>query len=476
MNRRTALVIAFAHLFFCCSHPAWADAPEPGSPEAVVKKAMDDVNHGRISEFVAAMHPDALEEARVAIVAEVDVAVKRIGEAKLLQAFPGVKSARALKSLDGARLFAAVVRRKASDPSMKKSLANTKIDVFGHLSEGKDTAHVIYRSKMKLGESDIVRLNVATLRKSGESWKMAIPEEFAGPSRQGGPGMPAINLAERRVEPVGHVLAEDSALILYRMTMPVGDSSISKLEVMPLSSRDPAFAAVRADRMPEVQKLLEDRLGIAATTVSAGRNTAKRKPATARAQAAAKDMARAARAPAKTKTRTAQPSRSSATTSNSKLPDRLVALPATLRGGDRDRFFDIAPAGGVLVGARVSYIMKGGGPKISSIQPIYRVGEKLVDGERRGGLLGEETTAVAKAGYAVGAINTHTGLTVDGFEMVFMRIDGDRLDSSDSYTSSWLGDEKGGSPRDVSSEGKVPVGLQGRAGKEVYGLGLIVEK
>ena len=128
------------------------------------------------------------------------------------------------------------------------------------------------------------------------------------------------------------------------------------------------------------------------------------------------------------------------------------------------------------MGARVSYIMRFGGPKISSIQPIYRVGEKLIDGQWWGGLLGKETTAVAKPGYAVGAINTHTGLTVDGFEMVFMRIDGDRLDSADSYNSPWLGDEKGGSPRDVSSEGKIPLGLQGRAGKEVYALGLIVEK
>ena len=185
-------------------------------------------------------------------------------------------------------------------------------------------------------------------------------------------------------------------------------------------------------------------------------------------------MPRSTRAPAKAKTQKTQPSSSSTTTSE--LPEGLIDLPATFRGGDRDRFHDIGPAGGVLVGARVSYIMRFGGPKISSIQPIYRVGEKLVDGERRGGLLGEETTAVAKPGYAVGAINTHTGLTVDGFEMVFMRIDGDRLDSADSYTSPWLGDEKGGNPRNVSSEGKIPVGLQGRAGKEVYGLGLIVEK
>ena len=53
-----------------------------------------------------------------------------------------------------------------------------------------------------------------------------------------------------------------------------------------------------------------------------------------------------------------------------------------------------------------------------------------------------------------------------------MRIDGDRLDASDSYNSPWLGDEKGGSPHDVSSDGKIPVGLAGTAlGKEVYASG-----
>jgi hypothetical protein len=57
-----------------------------------------------------------------------------------------------------------------------------------------------------------------------------------------------------------------------------------------------------------------------------------------------------------------------------------------------------------------------------------------------------------------------------------MKIDGDQLDTGDSYKSPWLGDEKGGSPRDASSEGKLPLGLQGRAGKEVYALGLIVRE
>ncbi len=181
----------------------------------------------------------------------------------------------------------------------------------------------------------------------------------------------------------------------------------------------------------------------------------------------------AARAPVKPMDRT--PGRPLQDATDSELPDGLTGLPASFFGGNRDLFHDIAPSGGVLVGARVSYIMRFGGPKISSVQPVYRVGEKLVDGKRHGVLFGKETKAIAKPGYAVGAVNTHTGLTVDGFGLVFMKVDGDRLDASESYTSPWLGDAKGGSPRNVSSDGKIPVGLQGRAGKEINALGLIVE-
>ncbi len=157
-------------------------------------------------------------------------------------------------------------------------------------------------------------------------------------------------------------------------------------------------------------------------------------------------------------------------------PDRLDHLPAEFPGGNREVFREVGPAGSVLVGVRVSYIMRFGGPKISSVQPIFRSGRTLLEGERHGGLLGKETTAIAKPGYAVGALRTHTGLTVDGFEMVFMRIKGNRLDPTDSYNSPWLGDERGGSPGAVFSKGDMVVGLQGRAREEVNALGLITVK
>jgi hypothetical protein len=115
-----------------------------------------------------------------------------------------------------------------------------------------------------------------------------------------------------------------------------------------------------------------------------------------------------------------------------------------------------------------------GGPKISSVQPIYRSGTKLVEGERYGTVNGPETTAVARTGYAVGALRTHAGLGLDGFEMIFMKIKGERLDPADSYNSPWLGDVNGGNPGEVLNDGSLVVGLQGRASGSVRALGPIV--
>ena len=47
-----------------------------------------------------AIDPDSLEEFRTAVVATIDEGVKRVGEAKLLESFPGVKTVKALKALE----------------------------------------------------------------------------------------------------------------------------------------------------------------------------------------------------------------------------------------------------------------------------------------------------------------------------------------------------------------------------------------
>lgn len=163
-------------------------------------------------------------------------------------------------------------------------------------------------------------------------------------------------------------------------------------------------------------------------------------------------------------------------TKKSYTRDELEYLPPKFFGENRDWFQEVAPRGWLLVGVKVSYIERFGGHKISSVQPLFRSVRTVKAGARFGTVMGKEITVTAKPGYAVGALITNTGLTVDGFGMTFMKVVDDRLDREQSYDSPWLGDRQGGSPKDVVSDGRLCVGLQGRSRKEVNALGLVVAK
>jgi hypothetical protein len=158
----------------------------------------------------------------------------------------------------------------------------------------------------------------------------------------------------------------------------------------------------------------------------------------------------------------------------SKTGGSLSVIPEP-NGNQRERFREVAPARGVLVGFRVGYVEIMGGPKVAMVEPIYQVGNKYIPGKRYGKLMRPVQTVMAKPGYAVGAINTQTGLTVDAFQIEFMRYKDGQLDIDDSYLTNWLGDPRGGGPRDASSNGKLVVGIHGRTnGKEINGLGLLI--
>ena len=129
----------------------------------------------------------------------------------------------------------------------------------------------------------------------------------------------------------------------------------------------------------------------------------------------------------------------------------------------------------MLVGMRVGYVNVFGGSKVGAIQPIFQVGNSYVEGKQFGKPIPLSVTVVARPGYAVGAINTHTGILLDAFQPVFMRFKDGQLDPDDSYTTDWLGDPRGGRSGTATGEGKLVFGIHGRSnGREVNTLGLLV--
>ena len=124
---------------------------------------------------------------------------------------------------------------------------------------------------------------------------------------------------------------------------------------------------------------------------------------------------------------------------------------------------------------RVGYVEIFGGPKVAMIQPIFQKGNTYIEGTRFGKDIPPEMTLVARPGYAVGTINTRTGLTVDAFQVVFVRLKDGHFDAKDFYNSDWLGDPRGGGPTTATGQGKLVVGIHGHSnGREINSLGVLV--
>jgi hypothetical protein len=110
---------------------------------------------------------------------------------------------------------------------------------------------------------------------------------------------------------------------------------------------------------------------------------------------------------------------------------------------------------------------------IRSVRPIYLSPQGIMDGASVGAPQGDQFHVKARKGYAVGAIVSKGGHAVDGFKVIFMRIDGARLNPNDSYESDWIGGKGGGPETTLGGDGRPVIGIHGNQGGVVHSLGLV---
>ena len=79
----------------------------------------------------------------------------------------------------------------------------------------------------------------------------------------------------------------------------------------------------------------------------------------------------------------------------------------------------------------------------------------------------------AKDGYAVGAIQVDGANFVNAIRVAFMRTEGDRLNSKDSYVSDWIGKPTGRTPETINGNGALVVGVHGRGAAVLDAVGLV---
>ncbi|NUQ64533.1 MAG: hypothetical protein HUU20_18870 [Pirellulales bacterium] len=93
----------------------------------------------------------------------------------------------------------------------------------------------------------------------------------------------------------------------------------------------------------------------------------------------------------------------------------------------------------------------------------------------RSGPVAAPGAAIARHGYAVGALNVDANRFVNAIQVVFMRRKSDgRLDPSESYTSEWIGHVTGRPARTLGGSGAQVRGIYGRRGAVLDAVGLIL--
>jgi hypothetical protein len=114
--------------------------------------------------------------------------------------------------------------------------------------------------------------------------------------------------------------------------------------------------------------------------------------------------------------------------------------------------------GGALIGF---FAGEDDGGHVGFLQPIYLTAQGEKVGKAYGAVRRPVQCLKAKAGYALGGVDLRAGGVIDAMTLVYMKVNGERLNPADRYTSATLGGP-GGNPASFASNGELLIGIHGK--------------
>jgi hypothetical protein len=177
--RRVLIACAAAALAAtgCVTAPSSGTMRRAETPEGVADAYMDAMRRDRVQEAAEHMDPRALAEFRSAMLSLADRADKQGKAAEVVGMFADVKDLPALRGLAPKDFFVAFCRGIAKQrPQVREVLSTARTQVLGHVSEGTDTAHVVYRMTVPTEGEAVTKVSLMSLRKTPDGWRLLLTE------------------------------------------------------------------------------------------------------------------------------------------------------------------------------------------------------------------------------------------------------------------------------------------------------------
>jgi hypothetical protein len=177
--------------------------------------------------FAALIHPESLKDFKALFVPVLQAAAKRGGadQTDLLSLFDGAKDLKTIRAWEAKHFFVSFARGYTSRAPLNAPLGSATIRILGMVPEGADQVHVVVRATQMIAKTEISKVDVVTLKRSGREWKMLLPSELRVVAetmkRLGPPGATSASATATDVaEPEKRQPAKIKALIVGRWEDP----------------------------------------------------------------------------------------------------------------------------------------------------------------------------------------------------------------------------------------------------------------
>lgn len=123
------------------------------------------------------MHPEALAKLRAMLLP----LAKHENGAELRQKLLGANSVAEVEALDDAALFERFLRSMMGlSPEIQSIMGTAETGMVGHVMEGPDIAHVVYRLRLRVEGMTFTKLEVMSLQRAGSEWKVLLKGDVEG--------------------------------------------------------------------------------------------------------------------------------------------------------------------------------------------------------------------------------------------------------------------------------------------------------
>ena len=147
-------------------------------PEPVAASYLSAMQAGDWAGMAKLMHPDALHQLREFMAPLFASGIPEAEEFR--QQFLGVRTAAEAAALSDTTVFTNFVRAlNARNPVATQALREAIIEQIGHVTEGPDIAHVVYRATLDVEGMSVTNVSVLPLKRSGDLWRVLLTGDYS---------------------------------------------------------------------------------------------------------------------------------------------------------------------------------------------------------------------------------------------------------------------------------------------------------